>query len=53
MLSNLEPQYKYIARDFDGVDCIPFSAFNHLFTNIQFTNKYPLNIHNILEGQVD
>lgn len=74
ILSNLEPQYKYIARDLNGdlwiyegepeknthyyiwesnFNCIPFQAFKHLFTSIQFENKYPVNIHDTLEGQVD
>lgn len=74
VLSSLEPQYKYIARDLNGAlwiygeepekntdyyiwesnaNCLPFLAFEHLFTNIQFENTYPVNIHDILEGQVD
>lgn len=74
ILSSLEPQYKYIARDLNGAlwvyeeepeknihwyvwesdsNCLPFQAFEHLFTSIQFENEYPVNINNILKGQVD
>lgn len=74
VLSSLELQYKYIARDLKGAlwiyeekpekntdwhawesngIALPLQAFEHLFTSIQFENKYPVNIHDILEGQVD
>ncbi len=74
ILSNLEPQYKYIARDLKGAlwiyeekpekntdwhawesngIALPLQAFEHLFTSVQFENEYPVNINNILEGQVD
>ena len=74
ILSSLEPQYKYIARDLNGtlwvyeeepekdtdwhlwesnVVALPLQAFEHLFTSIQFENEYPVNIHDILKGQVD
>lgn len=74
ILSSLEPQYKYIARDLNGTlwiyeeepekntdwhlwesngVALSLQAFEHLFTSIQFENEHPVNIHNILEGQVD
>lgn len=34
-------------------NCLPFQAFEHLFTSVQFENAYPVNISNILKGQVD
>lgn len=52
-LYEMEPEKGVYSQQWDGVGCMPFEAFKHLFTSIQFENKYPVNIHDILEGQVD